>query len=183
MRVNYLHSGIKVFITITILLGLTISGCDYYDAIEPENLRSPFESMDISRITADYRKFDVDGVILEMTENDYINGCGRFLFHIEDRIEQTDDLSHTIHILGSGGDPEEFTNEIRITIPYNIYSFRFETVYSNLVIYKSDLNWRSNHIFKPEDFEALTGCVHDKENHTVSVTANTLRGRYVIGRP
>ncbi|MFC2125915.1 hypothetical protein ACFLU5_14015 [Bacteroidota bacterium] len=182
MRTYQSQAGMKITPLVFILMAILYSSCGYYDPIRPDDLKSPFPTMPLPKYTG-YQTFTLDGIKLEISENDYIYGCGSYLYHIGSRIDDTDDFTNKVHILGSGGDPEMFQDELRITIPYNINSFQFETEYSNLIIYRYDLLWRPSYKVTLDDYEPLTGCYNDKENHTVSVQTNTLRGRYIVGRP
>ena len=132
-----------------------------------------------TRLT-DYHDYKLDDVILQMSERDYQNGCDSYLYHRVYAIDELAEFGNTAHILGSGGNPEVFEDELYITIPYDVYEFSVETYYANLSIYRYDLLYR-NYTFDINDFEKMPGCVDDKENHTITVKTNKLRGRYIIG--
>ena len=167
------------FAMVTILF----AGCEYFnEPITPADQKSPFpyKPMPLPELSEEYRNFKVDNITLQITEHDYVYGCQEYLYHRIYNVDESGDYAKTVHTLGSGGNPEVFKNEISITIPYDIYEFTFETVSASLVIYRYDLYRGYN--FNFDDFEPLPASVDNKENHTVTVKTNTLRGRYIIGR-
>jgi len=176
---NY-HSEKKLQNFFMVVITLLIAGCGYYDPIRPDDLRSPFPPMPSPQLEG-YKTYVLDDVKLVVSNHDYTYGCDSYLFHRVYEIDETGDFGKEMHLLGSGGDPEEFKDEISITIPYDIYDYNFEVVYNNLVIYRYDLY--RNYVLDLDDFEQLPACVDDKKNHTVTVKTNRLRGRYIVGRP
>jgi len=117
-----------------------------------------------------------------MTEGDYQNGCGGFIYYEEQINDRSEDYSYKIHFLASNGNPEVFKDEFFINIKYDLDEFEFEAVYTDLVIYRYEL-YDGPHRSNPGAFEILPGSTDDKENQVVKVKTNTLRGSYLLGRP
>ncbi len=168
---------------VIVLLCTLIMHCEYFsDPIKKDDLHSPWPILpDSLSISSDFLTYQVDDITLVMTETDYVNACSRDPYHWYDLVPPSDDFAGIMHMLGPGGNPEDFKDEIYITIPYDINEFSFETANTDLVIYRYDLF--PNYMLNLDDFEMLPSCKDDKDNHTVRVITNYLRGRYIVGRP
>ena len=162
---------------------IVMMGCDYFEPIEPENLHSPWPIRS-EHVLPEYLTYEIDSIIIRITEHDLENACAGRIFHWSESIPSSHDFGQTIHLIAHGLNLSDFARDVYITIPYNIQDFSFETVYTDLFIYKYDLlDLSENSILNLDDFEMMPVCQDNKENHTVTVRTNSLQGRYIIVRP